>query len=166
MIESRALQILKRAILLERRGRNLYRTVAEQTESGAVREMCQFLAGEEDKHIEFLSRQFSGYQKNGAFAQADVQSGEEAFAKAAITEGIRKEIDAAGYEAAAVSAALELEKNAIRLYSERAEETDDANEKSLYLMLADWEREHLGLLAKINQELTEDVWYDNQFWPF
>ncbi len=166
MKESQALRILKQAILLERRGWNLYRTVAGQTASDSVRQICRFLAGEEEQHIEFLSRQFAAYQQNGVFTAVDVPYRVDAFAKTALTESIRSEIDAAGYEAAALSAALELEKNALELYAGRAGEAEDDAEKSLYQMPADWERAHLDLLVKINQELTEDVWYDNQFWPF
>ena len=166
MKEDRALEILKKAILLERRGWSLYRSVGKQTRSESVREICDFLAGEEEKHIAYLSRQFSGYRKNGEFSEETPDSMAEAFADSAVTDSIRKEIDAAGYEAAALSAALELEKNAIALYSDRAAAATDTAESALYRKLADWEREHLDLLAKINRELTEDVWYDNQFWPF
>jgi len=33
-------------------------------------------------------------------------------------------------------------------------------------MLADWEKGHHYWLHKINEDLKEQVWYDNNFWPF
>ena len=79
---------------------------------------------------------------------------------------LKEEISAADYEAAAISAAIAMEKNAIRLYSDRASDAADPNEKALYKWLAEWERQHLNFLAEIDKELTEKIWYDNNFWPF
>ena len=42
----------------------------------------------------------------------------------------------------------------------------DPNEKEMYQMLADWERTHFHLLHKLDEDLKEQVWQDNNFWPF
>jgi rubrerythrin len=76
------------------------------------------------------------------------------------------QIAAADFEAAAVSAAMAMEKRAIRLYSERADGAEDPAEKALYRWLADWEKTHLDSLARVDRALTERVWNDNQFWQF
>ena len=75
-------------------------------------------------------------------------------------------MSAADYEAAAISAAMSMEENAIKLYSNRSAEADDPNEKALYQWLADWEKQHLHFLSDIDKELTEQIWNDNSFWPF
>jgi len=62
-----ATDILKTAILLERRGKAFYTLVARQTESKSARKIFEMMAEEEDAHVEFLSRQFSNYEKNHAF---------------------------------------------------------------------------------------------------
>ena len=59
-----------------------------------------------------------------------------------------------------------MENKAIDLYSERAKTSTDSKEKSLFQWLADWEKGHLKILSELNQELMEEVWYDNKFWPF
>jgi rubrerythrin len=59
-----------------------------------------------------------------------------------------------------------MEENAIKLYSERAVATTDPGEKALYDWLANWETQHLSFLADIDRDLTEDIWYDQNFWPF
>jgi len=61
---------------------------------------------------------------------------------------------------------MSMEKNAIQVYSSRASETQDPDEKALYRWLAEWEAQHLSVLSKIDKEITEEIWHDNHFWPF
>jgi rubrerythrin len=59
-----------------------------------------------------------------------------------------------------------MEKKAIAVYSERAESATDQSEKELYQWLSNWEKDHLQILAQLDKELMEQIWYDNSFWPF
>jgi rubrerythrin len=159
--------ILKTAILLERRGKAFYATTARQTESESVRKIFTMMAGEEDSHIEFLSAQFAEYEKSGKFSRNAMASpASDAEALMILSEQVKKEISAAGFESAAISAAIDFENRAVEVYQGRANETADPNEKEMYQMLADWERTHFRLLHKLNEDLREQVWYDNNFWPF
>ena len=124
------------------------------------------MAQEEEKHVEYLSEHFRNVMEKGFFISQTSYDNPEIFSKNVLSEEIRKEIDAASYEAAAISAAIEMEKKAITLYSGRAEETEEENEKALYKMLTEWEKTHLDFLAELNEELTEEIWYENSFWPF
>jgi rubrerythrin len=159
-----ATEILKSAILLERRGKAFYTQVAEQAKSPEVKDVFQAMAKEEDLHIEQLSKQFAHYQKNKTFMAPSKPA--EAIHKAVLNPKIRGDIQAAGYEAAAISAAMAMEERAVKLYSDRAAAATDANEKALYKWLADWEKDHVKLLVEFDRELTERVWTDNHFWPF
>ena len=159
--------ILKTAILLERRGKAFYTTAARQTESEAARKIFTMMAEEEDEHIEFLSKQFAEFVKNGKFSKVDVEEPvDDTEVVMILSEQVKKEISAAGFEAAAISAAMDFETRAIEVYQGRADEATDANEKEMYQMLADWEKGHHFWLHKINEDLKEEVWYDNNFWPF
>jgi rubrerythrin len=163
-MSDKAIEILKSAIMLERRGKAFYTQAAETAKSPEVKGIFQNMAKEEDLHIEQLSRQFAQYQKDQTFlpvakASDDVQ-------KTVLNREMRGEIQAAGFEAAAISAAMAMEERAVKLYADRAEAATDANEKALYTWLAAWEREHVRLLEQIDRELTEKVWHDNNFWPF
>lgn len=162
-----AVDILKEAILLERRGKAFYGTCAKQTKSEAARKIFQMMADEEDEHIAFLSKQFAHYEKNQAFMKNEggAHPDEDAVMEI-LSEEVKKEISAASFEAAAISAAMDFETRAVKVYSDRAEEATDQNEKDMYQMLADWEKGHHFWLHKINEELKEQVWYDNNFWPF
>ncbi len=162
-----AVDILKEAILLERRGKAFYTTAARQTESEAARKIFEMMAAEEDEHINFLSKQFAFYEKNKSFMKVDdVADTDDATVMAILSEEIRKQINAASFEAAAISAAMDFETRAVQIYSDRAESATDKNEKEMYQMLADWEKGHHYWLHKINEDLKEQVWYDNNFWPF
>ncbi len=79
---------------------------------------------------------------------------------------MKSQIAAAGFEAAAISAAIDMESKAIELYSESSENADDINEKKLFKWLADWEKGHYKLLFDLDRDLKERIWNDNQFWPF
>ena len=167
MSEDRTVEILKNAMLLEKRGKAFYHKVAEQASGKAVKAFFGMMADEEVKHVKILSDQYKAYQESNQFKPGDysVKGGEEMASKV-ITADFKKEISAADYEAAAISAAMSMEENAIKLYSDRAEEASDPNEKALYKWLAEWESEHLHFLSEIDKELREDIWHDNSFWPF
>jgi rubrerythrin len=159
--------ILKTAILLERRGKAFYTTVARDTESEAVRKIFTMMAKDEDEHIEFLSRQFAEYEKTGKFTKNDFETPvDDTEAAMILSAQVKKEVSAADFEAAAISAAMDFESHAVEVYQGRADEATDPNEKEMYQMLADWERTHYRMLDRLNEDLKEQIWYDNKFWPF
>ena len=167
MSDDKTTEILKNAILLEKRGQSFYGKVAEQASGKAVKQFFEMMADEEVKHVRILSDQFKSYQKTSKFAEGDFNSDPSGnIAPNVLTEELKKELSAADYEAAAISAAMSMEEKAIQLYSDRSAEADDPNEKALYRWLADWEKQHLYFLSEINKEITEQIWHDNSFWPF
>ena len=162
-----ALEILKSAILLERRGKAFYAKVAEQTQSDAAKRFFKMMADEEEKHVGILSEHFNNYLQKKTFGTAEYDHApSEALSSKVLTEELKEQLSAADFEAAAISAAMSMEKNAIALYSERAQAATDMDEKALYEWLSDWEKTHLNFLAEIDKELTDKIWHDNNFWPF
>ena len=167
MSEDKTVEILKNAILLEKRGQAFYGKVAEQASAKAVKEFFEMMADEEVKHVKILSEQFKAYHENHEFAPGDYNNNFSGnIASRVLTEELKQQLSAADYEAAAISAAMSMEENAIKLYSDRSAEAADPNEKALYHWLADWEKQHLHFLSDIDKELTEQIWHDNSFWPF
>ncbi len=167
-MENKALDILKMAILMERRGKEFYSTVANQTKDENVKNIFSLMAKEEQLHIEQLSQHYKTYQNLGKFEALtlDQTEGEDAIATMILNPTIRKSISAASFEASAIGAAIDMENKAIEVYSQRAKESTDENEKALYLWLTDFERGHHKLLNDLNKELMEEVWNDNHFWPY
>ncbi|MFH2218344.1 MAG: ferritin family protein [Pseudomonadota bacterium] len=81
-------------------------------------------------------------------------------------EALKEKIAAAGYEAAAISAAISMEERAVKLYSESAKAAEDPEAEALFNWLSGWEREHLNALLDIDKALREKIWFDNKFWSF
>ena len=65
--KDKAVEVLKTAILLERRGKAFYTQTARQTESKSAKKIFEMMAEEEDSHIEYLVRQFKNYQLHHNF---------------------------------------------------------------------------------------------------
>ncbi|MBU1713107.1 MAG: ferritin family protein [Proteobacteria bacterium] len=167
MEESDTLEILKQAILLERRGESFYRSVSEKTENTAVRDFFEMMAEEEQKHANSLSEQFKSYCSGKKFLKCDYEdTSDSRIVSKVLTREIKDNISAAGFEAAAISAAISIEEHAVKLYSKSSENTTDTDAKALYDWLARWERGHLNLLLEIDKALREKIWFDNSFWPF
>ncbi len=168
MTVERSIEILKQALLLEKRGKSFYSRVAEHTEHESVRAFFSLMAEEEQNHIDKLLKQYKSLKESGNFAADHFHETEDMLATAAkvMDSEIVKKISGADYESAAISAAISMEERAIKIYSERAESAVDLEEKKLYAWLAAWERNHLHQLLEIDQFVTEKIWLDNSFWPF
>jgi len=165
MTENSSLDILKNAILLEKRGKAFYRTAASQSTNDDVKKFFETMAAEEVEHVKILSDQFKTFKETGKFKESDT-SRMGAISQNVLTPEVKERIAAADFEAAAISAAMLMEERAIALYAGRAKEASDPEEKKLYQWLANWEKEHLEFLAAIDAELKERIWNDSGFWPF
>ena len=167
MQENKAIEILKSAMLLEMRGKAFYRNAAGQASSPAVKEFFEMMADEEDYHIKMLSDQYRSYRSSGKFKEAAYDDkAVKGVASAVLNEALANKIQSAGFESAAIQAALAMEERAVNLYAGRAAETRDPEERRLYEWLSKWEKGHLNTLMEMDRELTEKIWNDNQFWPF
>jgi rubrerythrin len=167
MDTNKTIDILKMAILMEKRGFAFYTTVAEQTSDPEISNVFKTMAAEESIHVKFLSEQFLSFEKNQEFTCPNLQDQtDDGIANMVLSGEVKNRIAAAGFEAAAISAAIDMEKKAIDVYSTQAETATDPNEKILYNWLSDWEKGHLKILNDLDNELKEKIWYNNQFWPF
>ena len=135
----------------------IYEKAAASADREAVKDFFNKMAQDEVSHVEILSEQYRSYKQNGKFQPRALDGSQEKVAAAVLTEDLKASITAAGFESAAISAAMGMEERAIKLYSGRAEEADDPEEKALYKWLAEWERQHLNFLAEIDKELTEEI---------
>ena len=161
------ISILKQAILLERKGKVFYARIAEQAVHPPIREFFEAMAEEEDRHEEILSHQYRAFLSREKFDDIPLPAGSESqTASRILTPEVIERIASAGFEAAAISAAMNLEASAVRIYSERAAAATDPQEKVLYQWLSDWEKGHLDILSRLDRALTEAIWNDNSFWPF
>jgi len=166
-METKTLEVLKLAILMERKGQAFYTQVARQTNNDDVKKIFEIMAKEEVLHEQFLSEQFKAFAKDNKLSSIALpKSEDDGIANMILNKDIKKSLSAASFEAAAISASIDMENNAIKVYSERAEQASDPNEKELFSWLANWEKSHLQILKDLDAELKEEIWFDNQFWPF
>jgi len=166
MSTPKALETLKSALLLELRGKSFYEKAADSAEDQDVKNFFVKLAEDEISHVQILTEQYKSYKKDGTFVEMDRNASNESVANTVLTDALKERIAGAGFESAAISAAMGMEERAIKLYSQRANESTDPEEKALYGWLAEWENQHLEFLAAIDKEITEALWNDNSFWPF
>ena len=165
MENSKTIEVLKTAILMEKRGKAFYENVASQTQSPDVKKIFTMMAEEEQTHIEFLSKQFATYSKTHKFDKINLQA-DTGIVDEILSGDVKKQISAASFEAAAISAAIDMETKAIEVYTKQANESTDPNEKELFAWLAEWEKGHYKVLHELNEELKQNIWFDNNFWPF
>jgi len=159
---NKTLDILKQAILLERRGKAFYNQVAKQTDNPDVQNIFEIMAKEEVMHEKFLSEQFKAYEKEGKFTDLELPNEDnDGIANMVLSDNMKKSI-----EAAAISAAIDMETKAIKVYADRADSADDPKEKELFLWLSNWEKTHHKILFELDEDLKQRVWNDSQFWPF
>ncbi len=154
--------VLKGAILLEERGRTFYEHAALSAQSRGVQEIFSLLAREEERHKAYLAKLLGELLRTGKVAAAsrlpvDVSA-------AVLTEAVRREIEAAGFEAAAIYAGMALEERAVAFYAEKAKNAPPELAQ-LFTALAKWEQSHLDLLAALDEELRQRVWHEQNFWP-
>lgn len=167
MTQTSSLEILKQAIILEKRGYAFYHKVAKHAEDEAVKLFFESMAQEELGHINILNDQFKAYNEKGAFRSDSFDESEEInLALSILNSEIKEKISEASFEAAAISAAISMEQRAVEIYSRQSEKATDPEEKKLYLWLANWEQLHLKVLMEIDRALLDQVWGDNNFWPF
>jgi rubrerythrin len=167
MEKSNALTILKNAFLMERQGKSLYETARDNAGDKAVKDFFDDLANEEAQHMKMLEAQFKSIMQSGKFAAGRYENeGTKDAPPAILSQDLVNKINAAGFEATAITAAVSFEQKAVKLYTERAETTSDPEEKKLYHWLSAWEQTHLKKLLTLQEDLNQRIWEDNNFWPF
>lgn len=167
MESQKAIEILKNAILMEVKGQAFYKNVADQSDNEDVRNIFNIMAEEEKMHTEFLSKQYSFVKNNGTAAKVDLpHESQDNISQLILSPDIKNKLSGAGFEAAAISASIDMENKAVEIYIQFSNETSDPNIRELFLWLADWEKGHVKILSQLDNELKEKVWFDNNFWPF
>jgi rubrerythrin len=158
------LDTIKGAILIEKRGVAFYASSAAATKSEAVARLFRTLSEEETKHQAWLEKLFVEMSIEGR-TSGITPGTHDPISPEIFTEAIRNEIGAASYEASAISAAMALEQRSADYYRKGAEGSGDPECRRLFTILADWEVTHLELLARIDRDLQQSIWFDNAFWP-
>ena len=152
---------------MEHQGKALYETAKAHAENKDVKEFFQSLVEDEQEHMDILERQFKSFMESGKFIAGGFENhASSVTAPDILSDAVKKNINAAGFESTAITAAIGFEEKAVTLYAKRAEEATDPEEKKMYNWLSVWEKTHLKKLMDLQESLMARVWEDNSFWPF
>jgi rubrerythrin len=167
MDKSNTLTILKNAFLMERKGKALYEQAMDHATDDTVKAFFKDLADDEQAHMNILEKQFKAYMKSGKFMAGGYENNGGAITVPDILDDTLKDkIHAASFEATAITASISFEEKAVNLYAQQAKEATDPEEQKMYKWLSTWEKTHLQKLMALETSLIENVWNDNNFWPF
>jgi len=167
MNSSNILDILKSAYVMEQRGKTLYETAENHSKDPDVKDFFRALADDEKVHMKILEHQLNAVHHSGRFEVHDYEAEGKGSSEIDILDDtLVRKINAAGFEATAVTAAVGFEEKAVKVYADRAKQAADPEEKRVYEWLSSWENLHLKKLIALQEALTQKVWDDNSFWPF
>jgi len=167
MDKSKPLTILKNAFLMEKKGRSLYEKAMDHAKDDSVKAFFKDLVNDEQEHMNILEQQFKAYIKDGKFLARGYQFDDKAVkAPDILDETLKDKINAASFEATVITASINFEEKAVTIYALRAKEASDPEEKKMYNWLSVWEKTHLEKLMALEASLMENIWQDNNFWPF
>jgi rubrerythrin len=162
------LDILRKAYQIEVDGYTFYSMTAEKADKPAVQDLFGKLAQDEIQHQAFLRTVLKNYHDKGvdAFAIGIVLPDFRAFSERVFTDRFREQAEGAAFEMAALSVGMTLEKNAVAYFSGAAKSASEAEVRTFYQFLADWEQQHLNALAVLSETIRGDFWEKSGFSPF
>lgn len=160
------LEPIKQAIMLETHGLQFYKVAAERCSNPVAREMFEDLAKDEIKHRAELERQFRSVLKKSKWSPPpDAENPTLRFRNPVIDQSLKKDIEGAWFDFAALQIGVMLEKRALDHYRAQEEKTEDAEVRAIFSWLTKWEEGHLDLLMAMEKAMREEIWNEAGFWP-
>ena len=159
-----ALSVLREAVRNELDGKDMYLQAAERTQDELGGAMFRSFAGEEEQHVHIIQVQYA--EVNGSGEWIDIEAArkeprdpklilfpqEEREVKEFVPQGM-SDLDA-------LKLAMDFEKQAVRMYEQAADDTDDPVAQDFYRELAEWEGTHYRVLDNSRDYLaTKGEWY-------
>jgi rubrerythrin len=160
--------ILRKAYQIEVDGYTFYSMTADRADKPAVQELFGKLAQDEVQHQAFLRSVLKNYHDKGveAFSVGIVLPDLRTFSDKVFTDRFRDQAEGAAFEMAALSVGMTLEKNAVAFFSGAAKAATEAEVRTFYQFLSDWETQHLNALASLSDTVRGDFWDKGGFSPY
>lgn len=157
-MHEKELEILKKAILNEHEGFQFYKLAAEKVTDREVRDVFEFLAGEEQDHEKWLREMARDLTGNNVPAARSLPVQETESPGIFTRENIK---NAGGIIVSALHIGIMMEKASMDYYRAASEETRLPAARDLYLKLSAWEKNHLDSLEKA-YDFARDEWWARQ----
>ena len=159
---------LQAAMRAEHQGYHFYTMAMKTTEDEKGRDIFSQLAEEEKEHLAFLRKQYKSIVETG-LPNTTVDLGKPldlSGASPIFSDRIRARLGSAHFEMTALSVGIQLELDAVRVYTRFADDAAVPAVEKFYRELAEWERGHYKALLAQEESLKEDYWSGNGFAPF
>ncbi len=164
--KDKQLEAVKRAIMMEIHGLRFYEVAAERCSSKAAKEMFSDMAQDEVRHREELERQFKALLGQGKWRPPrGAKQPSLRFKDPVIDASLKKDVEGAWFDSAAVHIGILLEKGALQYYGRQERAAQDPRVKAVFHWLAQWEQGHLHRLMALERSMREEIWNNAQFWP-
>ena len=143
------LEPLEIAISLEKKGKQMFLQAAKETKSKLARQTFEFLAAEEDKHIENIEKFYNGLKESEGEIIPEVEDSTaesrlEEFNKK--LEAIKDEFKGTATDLEAYQMGLEFESGAEDFYAKKLAETENPKIQKIYRWLIVEESMHSRLI--------------------
>ena len=168
------LGVLQEALTIEQAGEDFYRRGAETCSNPVARETFRALAGVEHQHAAYFQAYYDALSQTGHWpAASPVELAHHEVPALAKTIFDQARCDAEECDVVMCAelhqlyeAAMDKERQSIRLYETQAAESDSADQKTFFSFLVGQEKGHLELLANTQKYLDDPThwFFDQEQW--
>jgi len=167
------LVILQQAMAKEEQRAAFYTEAAQKTCNSLAQATFNILAGEEQKHKDYITRFYNGMMEKNQWPDMSECQGECILAADAAKKIFRAIAQATVQDVTcetgltdAYEVSMEAERESIALYKSLLADAHDANAKAFYTVLLNAERGHLQLLSKTLEYLddSEQWFFEEEQW--
>jgi rubrerythrin len=160
------IEAVRKAIITELRGYEIYKAAAEKTTDADARRMFESLANDERAHKDFLEKNYQGLLQSGEWTiPATPENLTPDDHSEIITEEFLHRVKGGEFEMAVIAAGVELERSAIEFYRAQATACPDERARATFHFLADWEKGHLDSLSGLERTMRDAYFADRGFSP-
>ena len=160
------IEAVKKAIITELRGYEIYKAAAEKTTDPDARRMFESLASDERAHKDFLEKNYQGLLQKGEWTvPATAENLTPDDHSEIITGDFLQRVKGGEFEMAVIAAGVELERSAIEFYRAQASACPDEKARVTFHFLADWEKGHLESLSELEKTMRDQYFAERGFSP-
>ncbi len=163
-MQQKELELIKQAILNEIEGYEFYKLASTQTHNTETKEAFLTLATEEMKHVEWLKDLYLSMKDNATDAYDLANLQDPPSPHIFKWENVdRKNADLA---VSVFSIGMQMEKSAVKFYTEAMSITQNDVARKVYEKLIEWENQHLHQFSDEYELLKRDWWTTQSYAPF
>ena len=159
--QATAVKALKTAIEIEENGLDAFLKYARQTKDVTGKNMFIRLAMDENEHRRIIEKQLNNLMEGKPLEVVEIGKSEVEEVLPKIREKQQRTRGESGLlEIDALNTALDLERKAAKFFRDQAELVDDAEVKTMFLRLAEWEDAHFDLIqAELDSIQGTGFWF-------